>query len=103
MTIPPISLQVGAMSETVSVTADGRRPDGKRGTVGPYHEPADAGIAAERALLIGTAKLLPGIIDTANRESPGWNDLVGININGTRAGIDRSQRWTALPASIQAR
>ena len=35
---------------------------------------------------IGTTKLLPGIIDTANRESPGWNDLVGININGTRAG-----------------
>lgn len=35
---------------------------------------------------MGTAKLLPGIIDTANRESPGWNDLVGININGTRAG-----------------
>jgi hypothetical protein len=29
---------------------------------------------------------MPGIIDTANRESPGWNDLVGININGTRAG-----------------
>ncbi len=35
---------------------------------------------------IGTAKLLPGVVDTANRESPGWNDLVGININGTRAG-----------------
>jgi len=35
---------------------------------------------------IGTTKLLPGIIDTATRESPGWNDLVGININGTRAG-----------------
>ncbi|MBI1788975.1 MAG: hypothetical protein HYR60_15695 [Acidobacteria bacterium] len=34
----------------------------------------------------GTAKLLPGVTDTANRESPGWNDLVGININGTRQG-----------------
>jgi hypothetical protein len=35
---------------------------------------------------MGTTKFLPGIVDTANRESPGWNDLVGININGTRAG-----------------
>jgi hypothetical protein len=35
---------------------------------------------------MGTVKFLPGVIDTANRESPGWNDLVGINISGTRAG-----------------
>src|SRR5579883_2756123 len=35
---------------------------------------------------LNTTRLLPGVVDTANRESPGWNGLVGINIMGTRAG-----------------
>jgi hypothetical protein len=87
VTLPPIVLQIGALSETVSVMGE---------TAAVQTESAErSGLITSRQMqelplkgrsYIGTAKLLPGIIDTANRESPGWNDLVGININGTRAG-----------------
>jgi hypothetical protein len=30
--------------------------------------------------------LLPGVVDTASREAPGWNNLVGITVNGSREG-----------------
>jgi hypothetical protein len=87
VTLPIIRLEVGALTETVSVTAEAVRVQ---------TESAErAGLIGARQMqelplkgrsYMGTAKLLPGVIDTANRESPGWNDIVGININGTRAG-----------------
>jgi hypothetical protein len=87
VTLPSIALQVGEVSETISVTSE---------SAAVQTESAErSGLITSRQMqelplkgrsYIGTAKLLPGIIDTANRESPGWNDLVGININGTRAG-----------------
>src|SRR6185437_9733324 len=87
VTLPPIVLQIGALSETVSVMGE---------TAAVQTESAErSGLITSRQMqelplkgrsYMGTVKLLPGIIDTANRESPGWNDLVGININGTRAG-----------------
>ncbi len=87
VTLPAISLQLGAVSETISVTGQ---------TAAVQTESSErAGLITSREMqeislkgrsYIGTTRLLPGVIDTANRESPGWNDLVGININGTRAG-----------------
>ena len=35
---------------------------------------------------LGLMHLLPGVVDTANREAPGFNSLAGININGNRRG-----------------
>jgi len=87
VTLPTIALQLGAVSETVSVTGQ---------TAAVQTESSErAGLITSREMqeiplkgrsYMGTTRLLPGVIDTANRESPGWNDLVGININGTRAG-----------------
>ncbi len=87
VTLPAIAMQVGALTETISVTGE---------AVAVQTESAErSGLINTRQMqelplkgrsYIGTAKLLPGVTDTANRESPGWNDLVGININGTRAG-----------------
>jgi hypothetical protein len=87
VTLPRITMQVGALTDTVSVTGE---------SVVVQTESAErSGLINSRQMqelplkgrsYMGTAKLIPGIIDTANRESPGWNDLVGININGTRAG-----------------
>jgi hypothetical protein len=87
VTISTITLQVGELTETVSVAADAVRIQ---------TESAErSGLISSRQMMelpmkgrsyIGTTRLLPGVIDTANRESPGWNDIVGININGTRAG-----------------
>jgi len=87
VTLPPITLEVGVVAETVQVTSEVTRVQ---------TESAErSGLISSRQMMelplkgrsyMGTAKFLPGVIDTANRESPGWNDLVGININGTRAG-----------------
>ncbi|MGH9665135.1 MAG: carboxypeptidase regulatory-like domain-containing protein, partial [Bryobacteraceae bacterium] len=83
----PVTLQVGEVTETVSVNGEVAQVQ----TTSAEH----SGLITSREMqeiplkgrsYMGTAKLLPGVIDTANRESPGWNDLVGINISGTRAG-----------------
>ena len=80
--LPTIFLQLGSLTETVSVQGQ---------TAAVQTESAErAGLITSREMqeiplkgrsYIGTTRLLPGVIDTANRESPGWNDLVGININ----------------------
>ena len=33
---------------------------------------------------MGMLRLLPGVVDTQNREAPGWNNLGGLSINGGR-------------------
>lgn len=87
VTLPAVVLEVGAMTETISVRGD---------LAAVQTESAErSGLITSRQMqelplkgrsYLGTVRLLPGIVDTANRESPGWNDLVGINVSGTRAG-----------------
>lgn len=82
-----ITLVLGEVSETVSVMAEAARLQTQ---------------SAERAGLISTSqmqelslkgrdymglvRLLPGVLDTNNRDAPGWNNLTGISINGGRSG-----------------
>ncbi|HEX6547041.1 MAG TPA: TonB-dependent receptor, partial [Bryobacteraceae bacterium] len=87
VSLPPIVLQTGTVNETVVVT--GQPPaiqteSSERSGLITSREMAELPLKGRSYM--GTLKLIPGVIDTANRESPGWNDLVGININGTRAG-----------------
>ncbi|MDQ2950244.1 MAG: carboxypeptidase regulatory-like domain-containing protein, partial [Acidobacteriota bacterium] len=87
VTLPPIAMQVGALTETVSVTAEAvviQTESAERSGLINTRQMQELPLKGRS--YIGTAKLLPGVVDTANRESPGWNDLVGINISGTRAG-----------------
>src|SRR5215472_13954824 len=73
----PVTLQVGSLNEIISVVGE---------VVQVQTESAErSGLITSREMqeiplkgrsYMGTTKLLPGIIDTANRESPGWNDLV---------------------------
>lgn len=87
VTLPAISLQVGEVSETISVSGQ---------VTGVQTQSAErSGLITSREMrelplkgrdYLATVRLLPGVVDTANRESPGWNNLVGINISGTRAG-----------------
>ena len=85
--IPAVALQVGSVTETIAVqgqTAAVQTESSERSGLITSREMQE--IPLKGRSYIGTTRLLPGVIDTANRESPGWNDLVGININGTRAG-----------------
>src|SRR4051794_11221253 len=87
VTLPAIALQLGAVNETISVTGEAiavQTQSAERSGLITTRQMQELPLKGRSYL--GTAKLLPGIIDTANRESPGWNDLVGVNINGTRAG-----------------
>lgn len=87
VTLPPVVLEVGSLSETVVVTAEAVRIQTESAErAGSINSRQMMELPLKGRSYMGTAKLLPGVIDTANRESPGWNDLTGMNINGTRAG-----------------
>src|SRR5579872_5163478 len=87
VTLPPIALEVGTLSETVSVHAQSARLEtesSERSGLVTGREMQELSLKGRD--YIGVLSLLPGVTDSANREYPILNDLVGININGTRAG-----------------
>jgi hypothetical protein len=80
-------LEVGDVSQTVTVTADQalvKTESAER--AGLIDEQQIQNIALKGRDYMGLVRLLPGVVDTANREAPGWNNLVGVNINGSRSG-----------------
>lgn len=82
-----LTLEVGDVSQTVTVTADQafvKTESAER--AGLIDEQQIQGIALKGRDYMGLVRLLPGVVDTANREAPGWNNLVGVNINGSRTG-----------------
>lgn len=82
-----ISLELGAVAETVSVVAEAARLEtrsAERAGLISTRQMQDLSVKGRDYL--GLLKLLPGVIDTANREAPGWNNLGGISINGNRGG-----------------
>src|SRR5207248_3059273 len=77
-----VGLQVGAVTETISVTGQGaavQTESAERSGLITTREMMELPLKGRSYM--ATARFLPGIVDSANRESPGWNDLVGININ----------------------
>jgi Carboxypeptidase regulatory-like domain/TonB-dependent Receptor Plug Domain len=81
----PITLEVGAVAETVSVTAEAARVQTQSGErSGLISQEQLENIALKGRDYIGMLKLVPGVVDTANREAPGWNNLVNLSINGGR-------------------
>ena len=82
-----IALEVGDVSQTVTITAEQtfvKTESAER--AGLIDEQQIQSIALKGRDYMGLVKLLPGVVDTANREAPGWNNLVGVSINGSRPG-----------------
>ncbi len=82
-----IALEVGDVSQTVTVTAEQvyvKTESAER--AGLIDEQQIQSIALKGRDYMGLVRLLPGVVDTAAREAPGWNNLVGVNINGSRSG-----------------
>jgi outer membrane receptor protein involved in Fe transport len=80
-----IVLEVGTVAETVSVQAEAARVQtlsGERSGVITQEQITD--IALKGKDYMGLLKQLPGVVDTQNREAPGWNNLGGLSINGGR-------------------
>lgn len=87
VTLPPISLALGEVSEVVTVDAEAVRiqtQSAERSGLISTRQMQDLSLKGRDYL--GLVKLLPGVIDTRNREAPGWNNLGGITINGNRSG-----------------
>ena len=81
--LAPIQLQVGGVSEVVSVAAEGTRiqtQSGERSATLSATEIQDIGLKGRD--FMGTLQVLPGVIDTRNREAPGWGSVGGMTING---------------------
>ena len=79
--IRKVTLEVGDVSQTVTVTAEQalvKTESAER--AGLIDEQQIQGIALKGRDYMGLVRLLPGVVDTANREAPGWNNLVGVKI-----------------------
>ncbi|HEY2932900.1 MAG TPA: carboxypeptidase regulatory-like domain-containing protein [Acidobacteriota bacterium] len=82
-----ISLELGELNETISVKAEAARlqtQSAERSGLISASQIQDLSLKGRDYL--GLIRLLPGVLDTANREAPGWNNLGGITINGNRSG-----------------
>ena len=78
-----ITLAVGALEETVLVTGASplvQTATGARSGVIERQQMED--IALKGRDFAGYLKLLPGVIDTRNREAPGWENMNNLSING---------------------
>ncbi len=82
-----VALEVGDVNQTVTVTAEAALVQTQSAErAGLISEEQIQNIALKGRDYMGLVRLLPGVVDTANREAPGWNNLVGVNINGSRSG-----------------
>ncbi len=82
-----VTLEIGDVNQTVTVTAEApnvQTESAERG--GLISEEQIQNIALKGRDYMGLVRLLPGVVDTANREAPGWNNLVGVTVNGSRGG-----------------
>jgi outer membrane receptor protein involved in Fe transport len=80
-----IRLEVGQLNETVAVTAEVARIQTLSGErSGTITQDQINDIALKGKDYMGLLKQLPGVVDTQNREAPGWNNLGGLSINGGR-------------------
>src|SRR6185503_330358 len=78
-----IALQVGALNEQVTVKAEAslvQTTNGARSGLITRDNIED--IALKGRDFAGMLKLLPGVIDTRNREAPGWENMNNLSING---------------------
>ena len=82
-----VQLQLGEITQTIEVSAETARlqtQSSERSGLISLEQTQNVPLKGRDYL--GLVKLLPGVIDTANRNAPGWNNLGGITINGNRQG-----------------
>jgi hypothetical protein len=85
-----IRLELGELTQTVSVVAEAARlqvQSSERSGLISTSQIQDLSLKGRDYM--GLLRLLPGVVDTRNREAPGWNNLVGIYVNGGRQGTTK--------------
>lgn len=87
VTLPAIKLEIGDISQTVSVTEEAVRIQTQSAErMGLIDSAQTENIPLKGRDYLGLVKLLPGVVDTQNRNAPGWNNFSSISINGNRTG-----------------
>jgi Carboxypeptidase regulatory-like domain/TonB-dependent Receptor Plug Domain/TonB dependent receptor len=79
----PIHLEVGGVSESVSVQAEAPKVQtttGERSAVITQQQIEDTGLKGRD--FMGVLKVLPGVVDTSSRDAPGWGSVGGLSVNG---------------------
>jgi hypothetical protein len=82
-----IELQVGEVTQTIEVQAETARlqtQSAERSGLISLEQTQSVPLKGRDYL--GLLKLLPGVIDTQNRNAPGWNNLSSVSVNGGRTG-----------------
>ena len=86
-----IPLEVGGVSETVTVQAESVQVQTTTAArSGLITRDNIEDISLKGRDFAGLLKLLPGVIDTTNREAPGWGSMGGLSINGRGGGFNFS-------------
>jgi len=86
-----IALEVGGLSETVTVQSEAVQVQTSTAArSGLITRDNIEDIALKGRDFAGMLKLLPGVIDTSNREAPGWGSMGGLSINGRGGGFNFS-------------
>jgi carboxypeptidase family protein len=83
LSLPPIAMALGGLTETVTVQAESPRiqtQSGERSAVITAGELEDIGLKGRD--FMGALQILPGIVDTRNREASGWESVSGMSVNG---------------------
>ena len=86
-----ISLEVGQLQETVTVTSEAalvQTTNAARSGLVDRNQIDD--IAVKGRDFASYLKLLPGVVDTSAREAPGWGSMGGLSINGRSGGFNFS-------------
>jgi hypothetical protein len=89
LTLRRITLAVGQLEETVMVTGESplvQTQTAARSGLITRENMED--IALKGRDFAGLLRLLPGVVDTSNREAPGWGTMGGLTINGRAGGFN---------------
>lgn len=82
-----IQLDVGELTQTVEVQAQAARLQTESAErSGLISTQQTENIPLKGRDYLGLVRLLPGVVDAQNRNSPGWNNFSSISINGNRTG-----------------
>jgi hypothetical protein len=91
MALRTIVLQVGALSEQVTVQAEAALVQTTNAArSGLVDRETIEDIALKGRDFAGYLTMLPGVVDTRNREAPGWGSMGGLSINGRSGGFNFS-------------
>jgi hypothetical protein len=83
LSLRAIALEIGGLSEVVSVAAESikvQTTSGERSATITASQIEDIGLKGRD--FMGSLKTLPGVIDTSARDAPGWGSVGGMSING---------------------